>query len=61
MPTFQPRLDILPAPQRTLWPELDATRIISRRTVARRSHCGWGIGSRSILISSHVSRSIPPH
>ena len=25
MPTFQPRLDILPAPQRTLWPELDAT------------------------------------
>jgi Nucleotidyl transferase AbiEii toxin, Type IV TA system len=25
MPTFQPRLDILPAPQRVLWPELDAT------------------------------------
>ena len=25
MPTFQPRLDILPASQRTLWPELDAT------------------------------------
>ena len=25
MPTFQPRLDILPPPQRTLWPELDAT------------------------------------
>ena len=25
MPTFQPRLNILPAPQRTLWPELDAT------------------------------------
>jgi hypothetical protein len=25
MPTFQPRLDILPAPQRALWPELDAT------------------------------------
>jgi len=25
MPTFQPRLDILPPPQRALWPELDAT------------------------------------
>jgi hypothetical protein len=25
MPTFQPRLDILPSPQRALWPELDAT------------------------------------
>src|SRR5215472_2048522 len=25
MPTFLPRLDILPLPQRTLWPELDAT------------------------------------
>jgi hypothetical protein len=25
MPTFQPRLDILPLPQRVLWPELDAT------------------------------------
>ncbi|HEY1260569.1 MAG TPA: nucleotidyl transferase AbiEii/AbiGii toxin family protein, partial [Stellaceae bacterium] len=25
MMTFQPRLDILPAPQRTLWQELDAT------------------------------------
>jgi hypothetical protein len=25
MPTFQPRLDILPAPQRALWAELDAT------------------------------------
>jgi hypothetical protein len=25
MPTFRPRLDILPAPQRTLWRELDAT------------------------------------
>jgi hypothetical protein len=25
MSTFQPRQDILPAPQRTLWPELDAT------------------------------------
>jgi hypothetical protein len=25
MPTFQPRLNILPAPQRTLWPELHAT------------------------------------
>src|SRR5215472_16399368 len=24
MPTFQPRLDILPSPQRALWPELDA-------------------------------------
>ena len=24
MPTFQPRLDILPPPQRVLWPELDA-------------------------------------
>src|SRR6516164_11332451 len=25
MRTFQPRLDILPPPQRALWPELDAT------------------------------------
>lgn len=25
MPTFHPRLDILPPPQRALWPELDAT------------------------------------
>lgn len=25
MPTFQPRLDILPPPQRGLWTELDAT------------------------------------
>ncbi len=25
MPRFQPRLDILPPPQRALWPELDAT------------------------------------
>jgi Nucleotidyl transferase AbiEii toxin, Type IV TA system len=25
MPTFQPRLDILPPPQRALWTELDAT------------------------------------
>ena len=25
MPTFEPRLDILPRPQRALWPELDAT------------------------------------
>lgn len=25
MPTFQPRLDILPSPQRALWPELDTT------------------------------------
>ncbi len=25
MATFQPRLDILPRPQRTLWRELDAT------------------------------------
>jgi hypothetical protein len=25
MPRFQPRLDILPLPQRALWPELDAT------------------------------------
>jgi hypothetical protein len=25
MPTFQPRLEILSPPQRTLWPELDAT------------------------------------
>jgi hypothetical protein len=25
MRTFKPRLDILPTPQRTLWPELDAT------------------------------------
>ncbi|HEU0215075.1 MAG TPA: nucleotidyl transferase AbiEii/AbiGii toxin family protein [Stellaceae bacterium] len=25
MPTFKPRLDILPPPQRALWPELDAT------------------------------------
>ena len=25
MPTFQPRLDILPPPQRKLWPELDVT------------------------------------
>jgi hypothetical protein len=25
MPTFQPRLDILPRPQRAFWPELDAT------------------------------------
>src|SRR5215467_10748730 len=25
MATFKPRLDILPPPQRTLWPELDAT------------------------------------
>jgi len=25
MPKFQPRLDILPPPQRALWPELDAT------------------------------------
>jgi Nucleotidyl transferase AbiEii toxin, Type IV TA system len=25
VPTFKPRLDILPPPQRTLWPELDTT------------------------------------
>jgi hypothetical protein len=25
MPTFEPRFDILPPPQRALWPELDAT------------------------------------
>jgi Nucleotidyl transferase AbiEii toxin, Type IV TA system len=25
VPTFQPRLDILPSPQRALWPELDTT------------------------------------
>jgi hypothetical protein len=25
MPTFKPRLDILPPSQRTLWPELDTT------------------------------------
>src|SRR5437764_13541504 len=25
MPSFQPRLDILPPPQRALWPELDGT------------------------------------
>ena len=25
MPRFQPRLDILPPPQRALWPELDVT------------------------------------
>ena len=61
MPTFQPRVDILPPPQRTLWPELDATP--DDFTL----YCGTALALRlghrqsGDFASSHMSRSIPPH
>jgi hypothetical protein len=56
MPTFQPRLDILPPPQ-ALWAQLDATPDHSRCTRESRWRCGWEIVSRSISISFRASLS----
>lgn len=67
MPTFRPRLDILPPPQRALWPELDATPdwlALSGGTalalrIGHRQSVDFDFFSRTPFDPAAVAREIP--
>jgi len=67
MPAFQPRLDILPTPQRALWAELDATpdhftlyggTALARR-LAHRQSVDFDFFSRAAFNPGDLAREIP--
>ena len=67
MPTFQPRLDILPPPQRALWAELDATpdhfTIYGGTALAlrlgHRQSLDFDFSSRAAFAPGDLARDIP--
>jgi hypothetical protein len=67
MPSLQPRLDILPPPQRTLWAELDATPnhfALYRGTalalrLGHRQSVDFDFFSRTAFNPGHLAGEIP--